>query len=134
MADGERVCLQPIDAHAPGADVRSHAIVADGVVYVPAQVGVNPSGTLLDGFECQISQAFETLSAVLAAFGVRLTDVVTVRAFIRDISDVATYRRLRDLYLPHRPVSVHHAPNTFAVPSVRVAIAAIAVPSSIEPR
>lgn len=134
MATGKCEFLQPVDALAPGFDVRSHAIVADGVVYVPGQVGIHPSGRLLDGFECQATQAFETLSAVFATARVRLTDIVKVQAFIRDTSDVASYRRLRDHYLPHRPVSVHHAPHAFAAQGVLVAIAAIAIASSIEPR
>jgi 2-iminobutanoate/2-iminopropanoate deaminase len=60
MTDGKPEFLQPDGVHAPTGG-SSHAVVAGGAVYVAGQVGVDPSGSLADGFEAQATQALENL-------------------------------------------------------------------------
>src|SRR5262245_58746341 len=99
MTGGKPEFVQPDGVHGPTGGSYSHAVVAGGVVYVAGQVGVDPSGSLLDGFEGQAKQAFENLSAVLAAAGAKLTDIVKVQVLVTDASNVTVYRALREKYL-----------------------------------
>ncbi|KMO66970.1 RidA family protein [Mycolicibacterium chlorophenolicum] len=130
MTDGKPEFLLPDGVHAPPANTYSHAVVAGGVVYVAGQVGIDPSGKLLEGFEAQATQALENLSAVLTAAGAKLGDVVKVQVLVSEPSDAATYRGLREKYLPQRPASTLYAPKAFAIPGLLFEIEAIAVPSS----
>ena len=130
MTDGKPEFVQPDGVHAPTGGSYSHAVVAGGVVYVAGQVGVDPSGSLLDGFEAQAKQAFENLSTVLAAAGAKLTDVVKVRVLVTDTANVTVYRGLREKYLPHRPASTLYAAKALAQPGLLFEIEAIAVPAS----
>jgi 2-iminobutanoate/2-iminopropanoate deaminase len=130
MSDGKPEFLQPDGVHAPPGGTYSHAVVAGGVVYAAGQVGIDPSGQLLEGFEAQATQALENMSTVLAAAGAKLTDVVKVQVLVADVSDVAVYRGLREKYLPQRPASTLYAVKAFALPGLLFEIEAIAFPSS----
>lgn len=112
----------------PIGDGYSHAVSAGGVVYVAGQVGIDPSGQVVDGFEGQARRAFENLKAVLAAAGAELTDVVKVTVLLVDRSDLAAYRGVREQYLPHRPASTLLVAQSLALPQLRFEVEAIAVP------
>jgi 2-iminobutanoate/2-iminopropanoate deaminase len=60
-------------------------------IYVSGQVGQDPvSGRLVDGgIERQTEQAFANVSAVLAAAGKSLADVVRVGVYLTDMGDFA---------------------------------------------
>ena len=65
----------------------SHAVVANGFVYVSGQGPVNPeTGSTPDGFEDQVRQTFENLRTILEAAGSGLGDVVKVNAYVTDLT------------------------------------------------
>jgi 2-iminobutanoate/2-iminopropanoate deaminase len=130
MNDGNPEFLEPDGVHAPPGGTYSHAVVAGGVVWAAGQVGVDPSGKLLEGFEAQATPALENLSTVLVAAGAKLTDVVRVQVLVADTGDVAVYRGLREKYLPQKPASTLYAVKSFALPGLLFEIEATAVPSS----
>lgn len=73
----------------------SHAVAMEGVVYTSGQLGVNPeTGKLADTVQAQAKQALENLSAVLAASGASLADVVKTTVFLKDMADFAAVNRV----------------------------------------
>jgi 2-iminobutanoate/2-iminopropanoate deaminase len=70
----------------------SHAVSVGGVIYASGQIGMDPSGKIVDGFEAQAHRAFENLKVVLAAAGAELSDIVKVTVLLVELSDLAPYR------------------------------------------
>ena len=65
----------------------SHAVVANGFVYVSGQGPVNPeTGSAPDGFEDQVRQTFENLGTILEAAGSGFDEVVKVNAYVTDLT------------------------------------------------
>jgi len=74
----------------------SHAVVANGFVYVSGQGPVNPeTGSVPDGFEDQVRQTFENLRTILEAAGSGLGDVVKVNAYVTDLT---RFGRFNEVY------------------------------------
>ncbi len=74
----------------------SHAVVANGFVYVSGQGPVNPdTGSTPDGFEDQVRQAFENLRTILEAAGSGLDGVVKVNAYLTDLT---RFGRFNEVY------------------------------------
>ncbi len=112
---------------APVGNGYTHAITAGGAVYVSGQIGMDPSGTIAEGFEAQARRAFENLKAVLAAAGASLSDIVKVTVLLVELSDLPAYRNVRETYLPHLPASTLCVVKSLAVPELLFEIEAIAV-------
>ncbi len=73
----------------------SHAVVANGFVYVSGQGPVNPeTGSTPDGFEDQVRQTFENLRTILEAAGSGLGDVVKVNAYVTDLTRFARFNEV----------------------------------------
>jgi len=73
----------------------SHAVQMEGVVYTSGQLGVDPqTGKLADTVQAQAKQALENLSAVLAASGASLADVVKTTVFLKDMADFAAVNQI----------------------------------------
>ncbi len=70
----------------------SQAIKVDGFVFCSGQVGLDPAtGSIVSGGVAeQTRQVLDNLSAVLAAAGLTLADVVKTTIFVVDIKDFAT--------------------------------------------
>ena len=105
-----------------------HAVAAGGAIYASGQVGIDPDGTIADGFAAQARRAFENLAAVLDAAGAELADVVKVTVLLVDGDDLPAYRTVREAYLAHRPASTLMVVKALALPELRFEIEAIAVP------
>ena len=106
----------------------SQAIVAGGFVFCSGTAGIDPStGTIPPGIEAQTEQALLNLSAVLAAAGTSLADVVKMTVFYADASDS---ERLDAIYARHMPdpPPARSAPGNVPLPrGLLVSIEAIAV-------
>jgi len=87
----------------------THAIeVADGARWlnISGQVGINPDGQVMDGFEAQCRVAYANLKAILAEAGMGFEDVVKTTVFLTDPATISAYRAIRDEFLgDHRPAS-----------------------------
>jgi 2-iminobutanoate/2-iminopropanoate deaminase len=88
-------------APTPGGSY-SQGISAGGFVFTAGQVGINPAtGELAgDSIEAQTAQVLDNLTAVLAAAGATLADVVKVTAFLTDMSHFAGYDAVYRTYFP----------------------------------
>jgi len=87
--------------HAPKAiGPYSQAIVADGVVYTAGQVALDPQSGALVGATIteQTDQVLKNLSAVLAAAGSSLGQVVKTTVYLADMADFAA---MNEVYARH---------------------------------
>ena len=93
----------------------SQAVAAHGLVFCSGQIGLEPaSGALVEGIEAQAEQAIANLTAVLAAAGARLADVIKTTIFLADMADFA----------PVNAVYARHFPEPYPARST-VAVAAL---------
>ena len=78
----------------------SQAIVADGVVYTAGQVALDPQSGELVGTTVaeQTEQALKNLTAVLAAAGSSLGQVVKTTVYLADMADFAA---MNEVYGKH---------------------------------
>jgi enamine deaminase RidA (YjgF/YER057c/UK114 family) len=115
---------------APPLSAYSHGVVADpGLrwLHVSGQVGAAPDGSVPDGAEAQMRQAWANALAVLVAAGMGLDDVVKVNVFLTRPEDVPLYRTVRDEALEgRRPASTLLVVAALASPRLRVEIELIA--------
>jgi len=86
----------------------SHAIESGGFLFLSGQIGVDPvtGGLVSGGVASQTEVALRNLSSILEAGGARLTDVVKVSIYLRDIRDFPVvnevYGRFFSTWLPAR--------------------------------
>ena len=87
--------------HAPKAiGPYSQAIVADGIVYTAGQVALDPQSGALVGATIaeQTEQVLKNLTAVLAAAGSSLGQVVKTTVYLADMADFAA---MNEVYAKH---------------------------------
>lgn len=82
----------------------SQAIAVTGgkTVYVSGQIGLDPkTGELVsDNFEAQVRQCFDNLTAVIAAAGGSLENVVKLNLFLTDLSKFASVNAIMAEVMP----------------------------------
>ena len=82
----------------------SHAVVANGFVYVSGQGPVDPkTGNAPDGFEDQVRQTFENLSTILEAAGSGLGEVVKVNAYLTDLTRFSQFNGVYEEFFAQDP-------------------------------
>lgn len=82
----------------------SHAIVANGFVYVSGQGPVDPeTGSAPDGFEDQVRQTFENLGTILEAAGSGFDEVVKVNAYLTDLTRFARFNEVYKEFFAQDP-------------------------------
>lgn len=81
----------------------THVITVEGgrTVYIAGQVPLDQHGQLVGAgnFAAQVRQTFENLKAALAAGGANFSDVVQMTTYVTDMSQVDTYRKIRNEYM-----------------------------------
>ena len=75
------------------------------LVYISGQIAFDAQGKLLGkgDLEAQADQVFRNLGAALASVGCTARNVVKFTVFMRDVKDVAAYRRARDRFVGEGP-------------------------------
>jgi 2-iminobutanoate/2-iminopropanoate deaminase len=82
----------------------SHAVVANGFVYVSGQGPVDPvSGTMPDGFADQVRQTLRNVQTILEAAGSSLEDVVKVNAYVTDLTRFAEFNEVYKEFFRNDP-------------------------------
>ena len=76
-------------------------VPAGRIVFVSGQVPLDTDGRLVGegDFAAQVRQVFENLTAALAAADASWNDVVKLDYFVRDVTQVASLRAIRDEYV-----------------------------------
>ena len=84
----------------------SQAVIVNGMLYTSGQIGLLPSGEMVDeSVERQTHQVMNNLKYVLAEAGAQLKDVVKTTIFLADIDDFATVNEIYAHYFgSHKPV------------------------------
>ncbi len=73
----------------------SHAVVANGFVFISGQGPVNPeTGAMPDAFADQVRQTFNNVHTILEAAGSSLDDVVKVNAYVTDLTRFAEFNEV----------------------------------------
>ena len=68
----------------------SHAVKANGFIYVSGQLGLDPvTGQLAEGVEAQTRQSLTNLKTIVEGCGSDLNHVVKTGIFLNDINDFA---------------------------------------------
>ena len=89
------------DAPAPVASY-SQACGRGDVLAVAGQVGVDPTGALVDGGVAEQSeQAIRNLEAVLRAAGATLNDVIRMDCYLTSFDDFAAFNEVYASYFPN---------------------------------
>jgi reactive intermediate/imine deaminase len=80
--------IQPAGMAQPGGHY-SHAVVANGFVFVSGQLPISASGEKLadQPFEAQARQTLANVAAALEAVGSGIDRLVQVRVYVTDIAD-----------------------------------------------
>ncbi len=74
----------------------SHAVVANGFVFISGQGPVNPeTGAMPDAFADQVRQTLNNVQTILEAAGSSLDDVVKVNAYVTDLT---RFSEFNDVY------------------------------------
>jgi 2-iminobutanoate/2-iminopropanoate deaminase len=83
---GDIVGINPATMAAPGGHY-SHAIAANGFVFVSGQLPIAPDGKKLNeaSFEAQAKQVLANVAAALTAAGSSVARLVQVRVYVTDI-------------------------------------------------
>ena len=94
--------------HAPAAiGPYSQGIVVGSMLYTSGQIPLRPDGTLVEGdITVQTQQVMTNLSAILAAAGAQLSQVVKTTVFLKNLDDFvamnAVYAQAFDTHTPAR--------------------------------
>lgn len=123
--------LSPDSLPAPAGYSHVVEVPASIIVFISGQVPLDATGELVgDGdAEAQTQQVFTNLTAALEAAGVGWADVVKLNYFLRDVSQLATVRSVRDRFLDtrHLPASTLVEVSSLFRDDVLIEIDAIAV-------
>ena len=107
----------------------SQAIVANGLIFVAGQVGLQPGDTemVVDGIVEQTDQAFDNLQAILEEAGSGLGWIVKTTVFLDDFGDFAAMNEVYARRIGDRPPA-RSTVEVAALPSgAKVEIEAIAL-------
>ncbi|ODM92038.1 RutC family protein C23G10.2 [Orchesella cincta] len=64
----------------------SQAVQMNNILYISGQLGMNPDGSLVDGFEAQTRLALENIGHILKAAGASFKNVQKMTVLLQDIS------------------------------------------------
>ena len=83
----------------------SQAIVSEGLVYCSGQIAIQPSvGKIVAvGIAAQAEQCCKNLTAVLAAAGAGMENVVKTTCFLADIGDFAAFNEVYAKHFVSKP-------------------------------
>ena len=82
----------------------SHAVIANGFVYVSGQGPKNPqTNTIPQTLNEQVRQTLENVKVILEGAGVTMNDVIKVNAYLADLSYFNEFNEIYQEYFPSEP-------------------------------
>lgn len=110
----------------------THVVEVSGgrTLYVSGQIALDPSGAVVGkgDLKSQTVQVFENLKAALAGSGATLAHIVKITVFMTDVSEIQTFRDVRDRYFTAPlPASSLVQVVRLARPELLIEIEAVAV-------
>lgn len=98
------------------------------MLHISGQVGMSRDGKIAQGCTAQAEQIWRNIEAILAAAGMKLTDLVRVNTFLVNAADTPASRTVRQQFLgEHRPASTLLVISALAAPDYLIEIEATAV-------
>ena len=87
--------INPTTLAPPGGHY-SHAVVANGFVFISGQLPITPTGEKLNqaSFEDQATQVLANVQAALEAAGSSVAQLVQVRVYVTDIDQWPAFNRI----------------------------------------
>jgi 2-iminobutanoate/2-iminopropanoate deaminase len=108
----------------------SQAVKAGNTVYVSGQIPLSAAGQLVGegDVSAQTHQVLKNLTAVLAAAGLALTDVVKCSIFVKDLGNFGTINQIYGTYFDESTAPARETVEVSRLPrDVEVEISCIAV-------
>jgi 2-iminobutanoate/2-iminopropanoate deaminase len=122
-----REVYRTTDAPAPVASY-SQACASGGVLAVAGQVGVDPTGALVEGGAAeQTEQAIRNLEAVLRAAGATLDDVIRMDCYLTSFDDFAGFNEVYARWFPDPDPPARTTVVVGLAPGLLVEVTALAV-------
>ena len=82
----------------------SHAVVANGFVFISGQGPVDPeTGSMPDAFVDQVRQTLRNVQTILEAAGTSLDNVVKVNAYVTDLTRFQEFNEVYGEFFQHDP-------------------------------
>jgi 2-iminobutanoate/2-iminopropanoate deaminase len=106
----------------------SQAVVQGDWIFCSGQIGIDPAlGTMVEGgIEAETRRVLDNLRAVLAAAGLKLTEVVKTTVFLINLTDFETVNRIYGEYF-NAPFPARSTVQVSALPRhARIEIEAVA--------
>ena len=102
-AEGE--LREPTGLPKPAGYTHVVDVAAGRTIYVAGQIARDASGNLVGGrdMRAQTEQVFRNIQAALESRGATLADIVQLTAYVRDMSQLAAYREVRERVLGTSP-------------------------------
>jgi enamine deaminase RidA (YjgF/YER057c/UK114 family) len=97
--------VNPPELSAPPGYSHVAEVRGGRLIYIAGQVALDAQGKLVGkgDLEAQADQVFHNLEAALASVGCTARNVVKFTVFMRDVKELAAYRRARDRFMGEGP-------------------------------
>ena len=113
----------PIGTYSHGVEVPPNA----RWLYIAGQIGMRKDGTVPPTVEAQTELAWQNIVAILAAAGMKVTDIVKMTQFLVNLEDFPKYAATRARFLAgHRPASTGLVIRSLVKPEYLVEVEAVA--------
>jgi 2-iminobutanoate/2-iminopropanoate deaminase len=104
----------------------SQAVAEGDLVITSGQAGFRDDGSIVDGFEGQLRQAFTNLDTVLRGQGASLESILRLTTYLANAADYATFKAVRGEILTAPYPASTAVVGGFVFPGMLVEIEAIA--------
>lgn len=121
----------PIGTYSHGVEVPPNA----RWLYVAGQIGMRKDGAVPPTIEAQTEVAWQNIVAILAAAGMKVTDLVKITQFLVNLEDFPKYAATRAKFLAgHRPASTGLVIRSLVRPEYLVEVEAVAAKAAPAPK
>jgi len=104
-------------------------------LYIAGQVGIRKDGSVPPTVEAQTEVAWQNIVAILAAAGMKVTDLVKITQFLVNLEDFPKYAATRAKFLAgHRPASTGLVIRSLVRPECLVEVEAVAAKAAPAPK
>src|SRR4051794_22279239 len=93
-----------VERGAKAAGQYSHAVIANGLVFVSGQGPADPATNIVpDSFVAQVRQTIRNVQTILRGAGAELADVVKVNTYLSDVTRFQEYNEIYKEFFPESP-------------------------------
>lgn len=126
----DRKFIQPPELDNPGRRAFSHGIKVGNFLFIAGQLGTNKAGKIVEPGDtaAQARRIFGRMKAILRQTGGKLSDIVSVVVYFKEIRDFDAFCDVRrELFVKDFPTSTAIQVSNFVAPDALIEISAVAV-------